>query len=250
MGNMKQIIIAGFLLILSVLTLAMTIPAYAQSISKPSTPEFTLRYVEHPYDVAPTYQIDQYSGANMTIQAGSHIQNRSIEIIIKNPIFTSYQDTDGNKIQLFYNVSAKGHYGTQWYYYPTWLRTLPVSASEGENTVLSFGLDVNYEEDNQYGFWYGDLSSGDQVDFRVQALVGYYTYPAYNRVLQENTFNGVVSDWSDIKTIDIPQENVSPSPTVPEFSIISALPLLAVIPLIMTISMRKKIKKVEQKDKY
>jgi hypothetical protein len=49
-----------FLAILVVSNLILVESSFAQSISKPSVPEFIIRYVEHPFDVAPIYQIDEY----------------------------------------------------------------------------------------------------------------------------------------------------------------------------------------------
>lgn len=212
----------------------------AASIPEPSAPEFSIHYVEHPYEVPPTYQIDQHSGENITIQEGYHQQNRSIELVIQNQQFTPYEDSQGNLIELFYNVSAKGHYGDQWHYYPTWLRMLPITASDNQVTVLSFGLDVNYEENNQYGFWYGNLEAGDKEDFRVQALIGYYDYP-YDRALEDNEFIGETSEWSSTQSITIPA-SASPSPSVPELSVIVILPLFLAIPLLMALLLKKNIR--------
>jgi hypothetical protein len=247
---MRRICKVACLLLTLIVTLSagsLIKPTSAQDIPKPAVPEFTIRYVEHPFDVPPTYQIDQYSGENVTIQEGYHIQNRSIELLIKNQPYTPYEDSSGNLIALFYNVSSKGNNGSQWYYYPTWMRTLPVNALNNEYTILSFGLDVNYEEDNEYGFWYGDLSTGDKVDFRIQALIGYYSYPLYNVALEYNTFIGKVSGWSNTQTISIPNGEVStsspsPSPSVPEFPTLIVI-LLAIIPISYILIIRKSKKR-------
>jgi hypothetical protein len=196
------------ILILTTSSLIVVKPTHS-SITKPSVPEFTLKFVEHSFDVAPTTTIDPYTGKNVTIQAGYRVQNRSIEVIIKNQPFTPYEDSNGNYIDLYYNVSSKGHYENNWYYYPPYLRQLPIIALDNDYTVLSFGLDVYYND--QYAFWLGDISAGGQVDFQVQALVGYYTYPLYDRTLEYNVFTGETSDWSNTQTLTIPTS--TPSPT-------------------------------------
>ncbi len=56
--------------------------------------------------VESTYRIDPYSGENMTIQEGHRVQNRFIDLIIKNQPFTVFKDSNGNQIELFYNVSS------------------------------------------------------------------------------------------------------------------------------------------------
>jgi hypothetical protein len=244
MSHLSKCLILLFFVLLIIPSLSLAKPANAQSIPKPSVPEFSVRYVEHPFDLAPTFQRDPYSGKNTTIQEGHRIQNRSIELIIRNQPFTSSKDSNGNKIELFYNISSKGHFGTTWYFYPTWMRTLPVTASNNEYTILSFGLDVNYENDNQHGFWYGDLSNGDQVDFRIQALIGHYSHPSYNIALEYNSFTGKASDWSSPQTIKVEaaseSSTPSPTPTVPEFSWLVFVPLLLSVFSIAAILKRRK----------
>ena len=66
------------------------------SISKPSVPEFSVRIVAYPYDVPPetTTTIDEYTGKETTTtQPGYHVENKSIEITIKNQPFTPYNLT-------------------------------------------------------------------------------------------------------------------------------------------------------------
>jgi hypothetical protein len=186
----------------------------ANGTPKPAVPEFTLKFVEHPFDVAPITTIDPHTGKNETIQPGYRVQNRSIEVIIKNQPFTPYEDSNGNHINLYYNVSSKGHYENNWYHYPPWWRALPIIAFDNDYTILSFTLDVYY--DDQYAFWLGDISAGGQVDFRVQALIGYYAYPLYDRTLEYNVFTGEASDWSETQTLTIPPSSGSPSPTTPD----------------------------------
>jgi ABC-type oligopeptide transport system substrate-binding subunit len=60
----------------------------AQAIPKPSVPEFTSKYVDHSYDIPPTYGIDQYTGKTVETKQGEHIDNRTVEITIKNEPFT------------------------------------------------------------------------------------------------------------------------------------------------------------------
>ena len=126
---------------LAVSSLIMVETASAQSIPKPSVPEFTLTFVDHPYDVPPKYSTDPYTGKNVTTQDGYRAQNRSIEVIIINQPFTPYEDSNGNQIYLFYNVSIKGHYENNWRYFPEYLRKLPLRALDNDYTIVSFWLD-------------------------------------------------------------------------------------------------------------
>jgi len=84
--------------------------------AKPSVPEFTLKVVEYPYDVAPTTTADPYTGKTVTTQADYHVENKSIEITIINQPFSPYDDANDKRISLYYNVTVKGHYEDNWDY--------------------------------------------------------------------------------------------------------------------------------------
>jgi hypothetical protein len=83
--------------------LLMPVVVYAQTL--PSVPEFTLKFEAQPYDLPPTYGIDSYTGKNVTIAEGGHVENKSIVVTIKN------QPSSGD---LYYNVRDKGHFEESW----------------------------------------------------------------------------------------------------------------------------------------
>jgi hypothetical protein len=100
--------------VLAVSSLIMVSSAVAQSITKPSVPEFTAEYVDRSYDTQPTYGTDQYTGKTVITKPSEHIDNRTIEIPIGNQAFTPFTDENGRKINLFYNVRYKGSFGQEW----------------------------------------------------------------------------------------------------------------------------------------
>jgi hypothetical protein len=61
--------------VLAVSSLIMVSSAFAQSITKPSVPEFTLVLVDSSYDVPTTYSIDPYTGENVT-HNGYHVEDK------------------------------------------------------------------------------------------------------------------------------------------------------------------------------
>ncbi len=209
--------------LLTILMLFMTsllvLPLCSAAAPKPSVPEFTLKLEKHPYDVAPTTTVDPYTGQTHVKDDGYHQENKSINIIINNQPFTSYVDTSDHSIGLFYNISAKGHFEDSWHYVdnPYWCT---LNASSFENTVIS----LSYGNDPRYptgGYpLEGLVSLGDyahgQIDFRVQALIGYYI--AYGGYYPSNyVYNGEISGWSSTQTIALSDgtitTNASPSPT-------------------------------------
>ena len=92
-----------------------------------------------------------------------------IEVTIKNQPFASYTDSNGSYISLYYNVGSKGHYRTDWSYYPNSGKTY--LASNSDFTVITFNIDGLCA----YGETLGVIPSGSKIDFQVEALIGSYT---------------------------------------------------------------------------
>jgi hypothetical protein len=197
--------------------------ASAQSIPNPSVPEFTLKYVDNSHNVLPIYGVDPYTGKNVVTQDGYFIQNKSVEIRIKNQPFTSYRNENNSIVGLWYNVVSKGHFQVWGYGNPGVDNYL--FSSDSDYTLITCGLDGNNGSDPFRGnFWMGGagiIPEGGQLDFRIQALIGYKTkiidppvppfMEAYHYI-----FTGQSSDWSNTQTISIPDGAVStatPSPT-------------------------------------
>jgi hypothetical protein len=225
--------------ILTVSTIVTIESASAQSMSKPLVPEFTLQYVDHSYDVAPTYSKDQYTGETVITQAGYHIQDKSIEVTIKNQPFTPYKNSDGNYIVLFYDVRWKGHFDNNDYVYSSNFTSSYYVASNSvlqdntlvspnaPSTVLKIGFNGNNGSSSEYYFHIADISDGGQADFQVQAYIGYYTSEESNPYLYSGTitiytFHGQSSGWSSTQTITLaettqtatPSPNQSSAPTI------------------------------------
>jgi hypothetical protein len=189
---MKKMFCLLLILIFTASSLIAVRPAHS-STTKPSVPEFTLKLVAYPYDVPTTYGIDPYTGKNVTIQEGFHVENKSIEVAIRNQPSTTHKLENDHYINLFYNISYKGHYEKDWSYYSyeynsEWF--LP-SQSESEYTVISFK----------------QIPSEGQMDFRVQALIGYFTH--YYMPFKVYEFTGETSGWSETQTITIPASAIS-----------------------------------------
>jgi hypothetical protein len=214
-------IVLLLILILIESTLIIVKPSSAQTL-KPTVPEYSIMVVEHPYNVAPITTIDPYTGKTVTTQEGYRVENRSIELAIKNQPFTSYKNSNGDSILLAYNISLKGHFEDKWKYYPDAYWKIPLISSKDYYTVVSFGSGSAYNEsDPNSSHW--DVPDSGQIDFRVQALIGYYneTDILYPIRFHDMHFIGEQSDWSKPKTITISTNTTtdpssSPSPSVPE----------------------------------
>jgi hypothetical protein len=238
----------------------MVKPATAQSIPKPSIPEFTVKFVNASYSVTTT---NPYTGANETQQ----ISNNSIKITINNQFF------DNSNNQIYYNIRTKPHFAENWTeVYPIQNRTssyngdgtfsfalyiddsspklnssyttiaFPVVATEyygesGYDIQRYYSGDIG-QEGEYFAFLHG-IPANAQIDFQVEALVGRnstYWYVQHPLFPQYGGFNEPAiaydsnSGWSNTQTIPIGEISASPTstPTVPEFS-------LWTIPLLLTI---------------
>jgi len=240
-------------------------PANAQ-IPAPSVPQFAVQYAVYTYYYAPTYSINPYTGQNETISSGGQIDNQTIEFMVANQPFTPYTDSNGNYIGLFYNFRCKGHFGTQWTYYPftpteqgtlqsTYIKEIEPSAafpaSNTQNTTISIDLSyLNLQNDAQ----------GGQVDFQVQALIGYI---GTINIPNDNgnslfSFTGQSSNWSNTQTLTInynqnstvstalSKQTTSPTPTstpsVPELSWLVIAPLLLSVFFVAVIFRHRKLR--------
>ena len=232
MGSKRLSLLLVLILIFS--SLMIVKPSIAQSIPKPSVPEFTVKMVDRSYDVPLTYtnSTNPYTGQQVTsTHGGYHVENRTIDVTIKNQPFTP-TNIDGNTTQLFYVIRWKGHFenwtdtndfsGIDYNYY---LNNYGVQASNSDYTVKTYTLAS-----------IGNVPQGGQVDFQVKAQIGYsFLYYGEHAHIQPigTDFQSVEeSDWSNTQTITIPATSTAtstsptPTPTVPEFSPLAILPLL------------------------
>ena len=226
----------SLLLVVSIIVLSLLIvqPASSQSILKPSVPEFTVQFVVDTSYIAPTYTINPYNGQNQTVGGGYTQETQTIEFTVKNQPFTTYKDSNGSYIGLYYNFRYKGHYGNQWNYYPFYLFTnnatgysqiqtthsygpysgglfVAYSASSSEYTVISIRLSAL-----TIGGYQG-IPDNSVVDFQTQAQIGHIDdIPSGLLAGDFYSFTGESSDWSNTQTITLGEASTStnsPNPT-------------------------------------
>ena len=169
-----------FITVLTLYSLFMVGSVFAQPIPKPSVPEFTINQVDRSYDVPVTitYSTNPFTGEKVENRTGGYrVQNKTIDITIKNQPFTPIDLGNGSVIQLYYSVRAKGHFGdwndarTDVGYY-----RMRVPSSSFNYTVATF----------IFGMYGWDPPVGGLEDFQVKAEVG-YLYPHYQGLVQTGT---------------------------------------------------------------
>jgi hypothetical protein len=154
----------------------------AQAMPKPSVPEFTVRVIDHSYDVqtTTTTTTDPCDGQIITTTTpGYHMVNGSIELSIKNQPFTSYYASNGYLIRLFYQIRARGD-GNFWSYSPSYDSYF--QASNSTYTTFTLGY------------------SGNCFETGGGLLTEYV---------------GKTSGWSNTQTVTIPNASYTPIPANP-----------------------------------
>jgi hypothetical protein len=217
------------IMVSSSLSLFMVKPANAQTIPTPSIPEFTVKFVDHSYDVPAkvTSTFNPYNNKTMenTIP-GYHVQNFTIDLTIKNQPIPSM--INGNKSYLLFYILIKGHYGNDWSNpYSNAIDSYP-KQSDSDYTVVSLPT--------------ASYSAGDVIDVQIKALLA-YGYLHYIQVALPDQvydyYSVTASDWSNTQTITIPA-STSPSPSVPEFSLLAVLPLFfSMLSIAIILKLRK-----------
>jgi hypothetical protein len=226
MGTKSKIFSWILIVLLVASSLIMIKSAYAQAIKKPSIPEFTAKYVDRSYDIPPTYGVDQYTGKTIITKPGEHIDNRTVEITIKNQPFTTFTDTNGNSICMFYNVRFKGPFGQNWTEMFGVQRTVWYSFS---NPVDNFGYMIQTYSSQYTIVEITNPPAQGQMDIQVKALEGYTnrtTVQGHIFMAQvAYTFFGEESEWSNTQTVTIDGASTStPNPTSPTISTPTSTP--------------------------
>ena len=222
MGSISKGFSLLLVVILAVSSLMTVESVSAQSIPKPSVPDFSVKIISNPYLVPQTNSTDPYTG-QVTIYPSYINENKSIVVTVKNQQFVSTQLSAGNWTNLYYNLRFEGHFiKNDWTYYPLAPESGYINASQMDYTVIpipTYLLPATY-------------SNGTQIDFQVQALIGYDEprYAGFSTNTPEPVpifigynFTGESSDWSPSETLvfgeplnSTPTSSSSPTPTVPE----------------------------------
>jgi hypothetical protein len=225
------------LLLITVLVLSSLVIVgcvFAQSIHKPSVPEFTVRFVNASYIVTTT---NSYTGVDET----ELVSNNSIEIKIANQPF-GYSD-----YQLYYNVRVKPHFGDGWtevypvrnrtsshvsgsiFSYAEYINEHSILQSELSYTNIAFPVvpasyysELDYDVEAHFKIL-SAIPGDSQLDFQVEALVGHDSqvwviehplYPEIGGYFEKAVAYDETSGWSNTQTVTIGvSQTSSPEPT-------------------------------------
>jgi hypothetical protein len=226
MKPLSKLLTCTLILATLIATLTLVESASAQTFT-PSTPEFTIKYVDKTYHTEPVYGTDPYTGEQKIVQYGDTYEVKAINITITNQPFTSHTSMLGKQIQLFYRVQWKGHFEENWHGHYDYSSSVGLCPQDNgkEYTVVPILA--------------GDSVPKGEIDFRVQPLVGYINvtksydpdnyhwicdyfgqYNSYSFVGQEytpspiqtlNTTNGEIYSVTNPKPTSTPQTSNTPA---------------------------------------
>jgi hypothetical protein len=163
-------------------------------------PDWGVRYEAYTIYVPPIYGVDPSTGKAVITQAGYNEVYRKVWVDIQNQPFVPYNNSNGQLIQLFYDVRWKGHSDNSWEGPPDYIRYTQLSGSPATGIIIGF---KGYKGSDGW-MQLLDYVPGSQIDFQVKASIGYYT--------ADNVFIGETSGWSNTQTITISESQTPTSP--------------------------------------
>lgn len=176
--------------------------AAAESIPKPSIPEFTLKYANHPYYIAASNETDVYTG-QVTTHPDKWVDNKTIDVSIKN------QQFNDPKYHLFYNVRFKPHFRDYWdETYPTvWYWN-----AKGDSLAqyITGAISQSAAESTELSFWAQSYPDNSTIDYQVQVLVGYDS----DRFVPDHDFAPWVGGHTEPAMAYFSSTNWSPTQTI------------------------------------
>jgi hypothetical protein len=224
MKRMSRVVCLLLILIITLSTESLIIkPTTAQTIPKPSVPEFTIKLVAHPYDVAPITTIDPYTGKTVITQEGYRVENKSMEVQVTNQPFSySFNSTT---YYLYYSVRVKGHFENIWTDYYSIYEGISY-AKEGtmyaEKALYTHGVLQSNSDYTILSVPSSEIPNEGKVDIQIKAAAGHASkeFANENYHIVDFTYYGhyepaiavdATSDWSIIETITIPDGSISVS---------------------------------------
>jgi hypothetical protein len=212
-----SLILILIMVILSVsLMLVSAQPPLLNQISTPSVPDFAVKFVG-------------IGSIPLTLDTLP-----CVNITIKNQPFTPYTDRYGNKINLYYRIQWKENTSNFWQQ-----DEIPLTESNSNYTILPLAL-IRSEAPPPKG----------QVDFQVEAVIGYVTYIQGSVPQGEYippSYTGEMSGWSDTQSIIVTNTSSS-SPVLSSIdtlfspTIILILIVVAILMAVLVVLLYEKTK--------
>ena len=177
-------------------------------VTNPSIPAFDVTFHTYQHYIPPTYGVDPSTGKAVTIKEGYTEVQKWVRVDIGGQPFIRYNNSDGQLISLHYNVRWKGNHDNAWQYIPQDIH-YGDAADPWDTQAIGCSISIGFKGiESPASGWMKLLDPAvTQIDFQVEALIGYYT--------TDNVFIGQSSGWSNTQTLIIPEgQPPTPTPTI------------------------------------
>lgn len=204
MGNISQRVTLLLTLIIAIPIIASATPVNAQTITKPTIPEFTVELTGPSFDLPPTYSFNSSTGL-FDPNIGYHIEYSTVKITIKNQPFSNQTNYD----YLYYNVRIKPHNYPDNY----WLELYHAGADGYPIQTLSDSTTIPLPVEGAQALG-TTIPTGATTDIQVEAMIGHigrnqtmvpYPYPY--------VFIGETSGWSNTQSVTVPPKTPFSTPS-------------------------------------
>ena len=233
------------IIVMSGLTLLMVEPANAQiGVTTPIVPGFNVTFQNYSIYISPTYGVDPFSGKAVMTKSDYTQLDQWVNVNIGGQSFVRYNNSAGQLISLYYEVRWKGNHDMSWQTVPPSIHFEDAAdslASQAIGCLISIGFKGVNSGGGAEGYMALLDPTATQIDFQVEAMIGYYN--------SNDAFVGQSSGWSNTQTLQVqvvsnptptPILTSTPTPSVPEFSWLTILPILLAAPIAL-ITVRKRL---------
>ena len=195
----------------------------AQTTANPAVPEFTLKYVSASYN------------------EGALVQNSSLVITITNQPLTPFTYQNGFTATAFYDIQIGYHLMSDEAF--TEVEGYPAQVDSNYTTITLPLVNNTIQMPATYlTLGSKTLEIDSPVSIQVQTRIGYIVPDINSYPKTAFVFRGELSGWSSAQTITLNQQSSLPSPSIPEFSWLTILPILLTIPLAVA-TVRKRLQR-------
>lgn len=205
MGIIDKSLALVLILIMAISSLSLMIvsSALAQSIPKPSVPEFTIKSIGPSFDIPPIYSSDSETGQIVIAENGYHIEYSAVEITITNQLLPIS----------FYNIRIKGHNQPDNYWNELFRADEGFLKPSNSNYTRTT---IPVEGAQNVGIV---VPTGTQTDIQVEAMIGrisrQFNPNATSQIdMYPYVFSGETSGWSNTQIVTLPTKTpLNPNPT-------------------------------------
>jgi disulfide bond formation protein DsbB len=191
MSYINKFFALAIIISMALVTLIMLIPPMSAQAEMPvpslPTCDVTLQGPWPKY-VPPVYEVNPSTGKTILIKDGYTVYEKSLWVrMAPMQIFMPYTNSEGQMVNLFFNLRWKDHQDTVWQSLDqVWSKEslFPCSRQESPTSpVGAVGMSLGFIGSDFFGSASVQVPDVDQIDFQVEAFIGYYLMDSESYIL-------------------------------------------------------------------